>query len=150
MGELDDTACYFLFLIPGLSAQTLLIIDKEGRPSTLTAEQIGDLPHVTVSVQDHNVPAHFDGVSLATVLSGAGIQLADKLRGPRLTRSAVGGGDGYKVVFALAEVDPAFATREIILANKRDGKPLDTKEYPLRIVSPAIRGLHDGSGRSRR
>ncbi|MDR3749834.1 MAG: hypothetical protein P4M04_17080 [Acidobacteriota bacterium] len=44
--------------------------------------------------------------------------------------------DGYKVVFALAEVDPAFATREILVADKRDGKPLDAKEGPLRIVAP--------------
>jgi hypothetical protein len=44
--------------------------------------------------------------------------------------------DGYRVVFALAEIDPAFATREIILADKRDGKALDAKEGPLRIVAP--------------
>jgi hypothetical protein len=44
--------------------------------------------------------------------------------------------DGYKVVFALAEVEPAFATREIIVADKRDGKALDAKEGPLRIVAP--------------
>jgi hypothetical protein len=44
--------------------------------------------------------------------------------------------DGYKVVFALAEVDPAFATREIILADKRDGRGMDAKEGPLRIVAP--------------
>ncbi len=44
--------------------------------------------------------------------------------------------DGYKVVFALTEVDPAFASREIILADKRDGKPLDTKEGPFRVVVP--------------
>jgi hypothetical protein len=44
--------------------------------------------------------------------------------------------DGYMVVFALAEVDPAFAVREIILADKRDGQPLDAKEGPFRIVAP--------------
>jgi hypothetical protein len=44
--------------------------------------------------------------------------------------------DGYKVVFAVTEFDPAFATREIILADKRDGKTLDAKEGPLRIVAP--------------
>jgi hypothetical protein len=44
--------------------------------------------------------------------------------------------DGYKVVYALAELDPAFASREIILADKRDGKPLDAKEGPFRIVAP--------------
>jgi hypothetical protein len=40
------------------------------------------------------------------------------------------------VVFALAEVDPAFAVRDIIIADKRDGKALDAKEGPLRIVAP--------------
>ena len=44
--------------------------------------------------------------------------------------------DGYKVVFALAEIDPAFAVRDIILADKRDGKPLDAKRGPFRIVAP--------------
>ena len=72
-------ACCFLFLIHGLSGQTLQIIDAEGRSSTLTAAQITGSPHVTVSVQDHDVPAHFEGVSLAAVLSSAGIQLGDKL-----------------------------------------------------------------------
>jgi hypothetical protein len=97
------TACYFLFLIPGSSAQTLQIIDTEGHSSTLTAAQIGDLPHVTVSVQDHNVPARFDGVSLATVLSRAGIQLADKLRGPRLTEVLlVEAADGCVATFRAA------------------------------------------------
>jgi hypothetical protein len=44
--------------------------------------------------------------------------------------------DGYKVIFALAEIDPAFATREIVLADKRNGKPLDAKEGPPRVVAP--------------
>ena len=44
--------------------------------------------------------------------------------------------DGYKAVFALAELDPAFAVRDIILADKRDGKPLGAKEGPFRIVAP--------------
>jgi len=48
----------------------------------------------------------------------------------------VGAIDAYKVAFALAEIDPAFATREIVLVDKRDGKPLDDKEGPLRVVAP--------------
>ena len=74
---------------------------------------------------------------MAALLTMAGIQLGDKLRGPRLAEALlVEAADGYKVVFALAEIDPAFATREIIVADKRDGKPLDAKEGPLRIVVP--------------
>jgi hypothetical protein len=67
----------------------------------------------------------------------AGIQFGDAMRGPRMTEAVlVEAADGYKVVFALAEFDPAFATREIILADKRDGKALDAKEGPFRIVAP--------------
>jgi hypothetical protein len=66
-----------------------------------------------------------------------GITLGDTLRGPRMADVLlVSAADGYKVAFALAEVDPAFATREIILADKRDGKALDAKEGPFRIVAP--------------
>jgi hypothetical protein len=67
----------------------------------------------------------------------AGIQLGDTMRGPRMAEAIlVEAADGYKVVFAVAESDPAFAAREIILADKRDGKTLDAKEGPFRIVAP--------------
>jgi hypothetical protein len=129
--------CCTLCFVAGSAAQTLQIVNTDGRSTTLTAAQIASLPHVTVNAKDHDVPAQFEGVPLATLLSGAGVQLGDKLRGPRLTEVLmVEASDGYRVAFALAEVDPGFATREIILADKRDGKPLDAKEGPLRIVAP--------------
>jgi hypothetical protein len=131
------TACLFLCFVASSAAQTLQITCTDGHSTTLTAAQIAALPHVTVSVKDHDTPAQFEGVPLATLLSNAGVPLGDKLRGARLTDVLiVEASDSYKVVFALAEVDPAFATREIILADKRDGKPLDAKEGPLRIVVP--------------
>jgi hypothetical protein len=127
----------FLLALPGLMAQTLQVVNGEGHSATITAAQIAALPHVTVNVRDHDKDARFEGVPLATVLSMTGIQLGESLRGPRMTEMLlVEAGDGYKVVFALAEIDPAFATKEIILADKRDGKPLDAKEGPLRIVAP--------------
>jgi hypothetical protein len=129
--------CCVLLVATRLSAQTLQVIDTEGHATTLTAIQISNLQHTTVKVIDHDSPAQFEGVSLASVLSAAGVQLGDKLRGPRMAEVlVVEAADGYKAVFALAEVDPAFAVREIILADKRDGKLLDTKEGPLRIVAP--------------
>src|SRR5713101_9736134 len=129
-------AC-FLLALPGLMAETLQVVNEEGHSATIMAAQLAVLPHVTVNVRDHDKDAQFEGVPLATALSMTGIQLGDSLRGPRMTELLlVEAGDGYKVVFALAEIDPAFATREIILADKRDGKPLDAKEGPLRIVAP--------------
>jgi hypothetical protein len=35
-----------------------------------------------------------------------------------------------------AELDPDFSDRQIILADQRDGKPLDDKQGPWRIVAP--------------
>ncbi len=129
--------CCFLLIASGLSAQTLQITDLEGHPTTLTAAQISNLPHTTVKVTDHDAPAQFEGVSLASLLSSANIQLGDKLRGSRMTEVLlVEAADGYRAVFALAEVDQAFAVRDIILADKRDSKPLEAKEGPFRIVAP--------------
>ena len=134
---LVSVAYFFLFFVSGLAAQTLQLINTDGQSTTLAAAQIAKLPRVTVSVKDHDVSAQFEGVALATLLSSAGIQLGDKLHGTRLAEVLmVEAADGYKVAFALAEVDPAFATREIILADKRDGKSLDAKEGPFRIVAP--------------
>jgi|SRR5882724_1665846 len=128
--------CSLLF-VTGLSAQTLQVIDAEGKSTTLTAAQISSLPRVTVNTVEHDAPAKFEGVSLASLLAIAGIQMGDKLRGTRMSEALlVEATDGYKVVFALAELDPAFATREMILADKRDGKQLDSKEGPLRVAAP--------------
>jgi len=127
----------FLLLVSGLSAQTLQIINSDGHATTLTAAQIADAPHLTVNARDHDAAAQFEGVPLSTLLSLGGIPLGDTMRGLRMTEALlVEAADGYSVVFALTEVDPAFATREIIVADRRDGKPMDAKEGPLRIVAP--------------
>lgn len=129
--------CLLPLLLSGALAQTIQITDADGRSTTVTTIQISRLPHVTVDVRDHDKPAQFQGVPLAAVLSMAGIQLGEAMRGPRMSEVlSVGAADGYKVVFALAEIDPTFAVREIILADKRDGKPLDAREGTFRIVAP--------------
>jgi hypothetical protein len=39
-------------------------------------------------------------------------------------------------VFALPELDPAFTDKQVLLAFLKDGKALDDKEGPYRIVIP--------------
>jgi hypothetical protein len=133
-------ACCLQFVAFGQSpptVPTVKIINLDGHSTSLTSQEIGKLPHVTVNTRDHDSPARFEGVPLSALLTTAGIHLGDTLHGSRLTETlVVEAADGYKVVFALAEVDPAFAVREIVLADKRDGKPLDSKEGPFRIVAP--------------
>lgn len=126
-----------LAFAPGLGAQSLQVTRADGTSATLTAAQISALPHVSVNMKDHDTPVQFEGVLVSAVLSAAGVELGSTMRGPRLSEALlVEAADHYKVVFALAEFDPDFAIREILFADKRDGKPLDAKEGPWRIVVP--------------
>ena len=108
--------------------------------STRHSTPKGELPRTTISFLESSVPdtpAKFDGIPLSAVLSFAGVPLGDALRGARLTEVLlVSASDGYHVAYALAEIDPAFAVREIILADKRDGKVLGPKEGPYRVLAP--------------
>jgi len=54
----------------------------------------------------------------------------------RVTSPEVEAADGYRVVFAVAELDPASTDRVVLLADRRDGKPLVGAQGPLRIVVP--------------
>jgi hypothetical protein len=70
-----------------------------------------------------------------------------RLRGNAVASDVVASAtDGYQVVFSLAELDPAFTSNDIIVADTIDGKPLFAYQGPLRIVAPkdsrgaAVRG----------
>src|SRR5271166_2166669 len=63
--------------------------------------------------------------------------LGKDLKGPNMAVGLVASApDGYRVLFSIAEFDTAFSDRVILLADRRDGKPLDSREGPLRIVVP--------------
>jgi hypothetical protein len=42
----------------------------------------------------------------------------------------------YRIVIALSEMDPALTDKQIISAFLKDGKALDEKEGPYRIMIP--------------
>jgi hypothetical protein len=130
-------ATWFLLSF-GVHAQIVQLIDPDGHSIGLTAAQIAKAPRTTVNVIDHDKPANFEGVSLSELLPVAGVPISSKMKGSsQLTQALLfEASDGYKVVFAMAEIDPAFTTREIILADTRDGKPLDMREGPFRVIAP--------------
>jgi DMSO/TMAO reductase YedYZ molybdopterin-dependent catalytic subunit len=118
---------------------TAVLLKVEGeveKPLALTAEALAKLPRRTVDAKDHEGrPARFEGVSLTDVLIEAGAPLGQKLRGPGLARYLVASAaDGYRAVFALPELDPAFTDGVVLVADKRDGRPLGGEEGPLRLV----------------
>jgi DMSO/TMAO reductase YedYZ molybdopterin-dependent catalytic subunit len=104
----------------------------------LTAADIAAFPRQTIHVTDEKGnPAEYAGVAVAEVLQKAGAPLGKDLKGPNMAVGLVASApDGYHVLFSMTEFDPAFSDRVILLADHRDGKPLDAREGPLRFVVP--------------
>src|SRR5262245_27178335 len=120
------------------SAVLLTIRGEVEREVKLTAADLAKLPRHTVQVKDHEGKAvTFDGFYLHEVLQLSGVTMGDRLRGDNLRKYLlVDAADAYQVVFALPELEPSFTDKVILLADRRDGKPLAEKEGPLRLVIP--------------
>jgi hypothetical protein len=112
--------------------------NEQGKVTTLSAADLGKLPRVKVTATGHSgKAATYEGVSLAEVLRAANVTLGQDLKGPLLANwLVVVGADGYRVVFSLPEVDPALTDKSVLLADTKDGKPLDDKEGPYRLIVP--------------
>jgi DMSO/TMAO reductase YedYZ molybdopterin-dependent catalytic subunit len=108
------------------------------QPLKLTTPEFARLPRQTVRAKDHEgKEAEFAGVPLVEVLKASGVKFGQDLRGPALaTYLVVEAADGYRAVFAMRELDPAFTDRVILLADRRDGKPLGGSAGPLRVIVP--------------
>src|SRR5262249_10317164 len=65
------------------------------------------------------------------------VTLGKGLKGPLLANALLAeGADGYRVVFSLPEVDPAVTDKVVVVADRKDGKPLDDKEGVFRLIVP--------------
>ena len=121
----------------GGRAQEISIQNEANAPVKITAAEIAGMPHQKVTVDDHAKSVVMEGVPLRQVLEKAGVTFDTSMHGKSLTRCLlVEAADGYRVVFALAELDPGFTDRVILLADRADGQPLDNKAGPFRIVVP--------------
>lgn len=117
--------------------QQLTIETESGKQTVLEKSAIDSMPHVRVTTHDSDTPSTFEGVALGSVLEKAGVGFGHSLRGKRLASCLlVEAADGYRAVIALPELDPDFTDKQIVLAFLQDGKPLDAKTGPYRIVIP--------------
>ncbi len=120
-----------------VSAQQLTVQDEIGKQTVLARADIEALPRVKVTAGTSGSSATFEGVALNSVLEKAGVGLGETMKGKRMASYLlVEAADGYRVVFALPEIDPAFGDKRLVLAFLKEGKPLDAKEGPYRIVVP--------------
>ena len=117
--------------------QQLTVQIEGGKATVLARADIEALPHIKVATLVSGTPTTFEGVPVKAVLEKAGVGFGEALKGKRLVSCLlVEAADGYRVVIALPELDPAFTDKQIVLAFLKDGKPLDEKEGPYRIVIP--------------
>lgn len=127
--------CAVLACLPA-SAQVAVRIN-DASPIPVSAADVAKLPRHTAFLQDHGKQVSYEGALLHDVLTKAGFDFGNGLRGKQLSAYVVAvAGDGYQVVFALAEFDPTVVDSEIIVADKREGQPLANNEGPLRIIVP--------------
>ena len=104
----------------------------------LSTTDLAAFERQTIQVTDEKgTPAQYAGVPVAEILKKAGAPLGNELKGPNMALGLVARApDGYHVLFSIAEFDPAFSDRVIMLADHRDGKLLDNHEGPLRFIVP--------------
>ena len=119
---------------------------KVDRPLALTRDDLAGMPreHFEIpSKDDKTVMERWEGVPMIEILRNAGAPVDDRLRGPNMAAyGLVLAGDGYRAVFALAEIDPGFSPdRLVLVADERDGAALSGKFGHLRIADRGANGF---------
>ncbi|MDR3507348.1 MAG: molybdopterin-dependent oxidoreductase [Caulobacteraceae bacterium] len=120
---------------PSPITQALTIKGPDGRTATVTDAQLRDMHRfsVTAGFGEHHVYA---GAPVSDLLALVGGPSDVKLHGPPLDQIViVTGSDGFIAVLSIAETARSFRDAPpTILADEVDGKPLDPKEGPYRLV----------------
>jgi hypothetical protein len=120
------------------SPPTLQVSNEAGKLFSLTANDWKTLPRRQVEVKENDGSmSRYDGVSLVDVLRFARVPFDNHLRGPRVASYIlIEAADAYRAVFALADIDPSMTDRIVLVADRRDGKPLSESAGPYRLVVP--------------
>jgi len=121
------------------AAEPVLTVVGPSQTLTLSAADFAALPHIKLDLpaQGDKEESHFSGVAMEELLRRVGAPVGEKMRGAALLAGViVRCKDNYAVLFSLAEFDPNFTNRTIILADKEDGDLLPPSAAPYRLVAP--------------
>jgi len=108
-------------------------------PLALSARDLAAMPRKQAEVTEQDgAKTTYEGVALQEILKKAGIPFGRQMRGKALAGYVLAEAkDGYAVAFSLGEFDPDLGGTRVIVADKRDGKPLFEYQGPFRLVLPA-------------
>lgn len=116
---------------------TVAVTGEVARPLTLTAADLAVLPRASVTTTSGGIETRWEGVWLHEVLRAAGVPLGPEMRGPVLATYVLAeASDGYRVLYSVGEIDPAFHDNQILLADSANGQPLFGDDGNFRLVSP--------------
>ena len=115
---------------------TVRVTGKVERPLVVSEADLQTFPRKQLTVTDEKgAQATYDGVPVVELLQRAGAPLGKRLKGLSMRLFViVEASDGYQAVFALPEFDPAFTDRVIILADRKNGKAMQSPEGPFRLI----------------
>jgi len=115
----------------------LTIVGASGERGVFTPQTLREYPQAKVTVFDPHSKKQetYAGVPLVDLLAKLGVKHGKDLMGKALAQYVVAtGSDGYVSVVALGELDPEFHPGTVLVADAMDGKPLDEKAGPFRLV----------------
>lgn len=113
-----------------------LKVTVQGRDTvTLTPADLKALPRARATFTAHGKSITYEGAVLNAALKQAGVVSGDRLMGRYLNQVVVAkGADGFTASYSLGETDPIYRTNPVIIADSKDGRPLDAREGPYRLV----------------
>ncbi len=121
----------------GQVPRAFMVEGVTGTSVTVSESDLARLPQQTVRTTDHGRPVVFQGVQLSDVLAKVALPAGEKFHATAASYYlAVEARDGYRAVFAWAELDPSFMDKAVYLVTRRDGKRLPENDGPFALVAP--------------
>lgn len=113
-----------------------LKVTVAGRDSVvLTPADVAALPRAKATIQVKGHPVVYEGAVLHEALLKAGVVSGERLMGRYLNQVVViRAADGFSSILSIAETDPVYRANPVIIADTVNGKPLDAREGPYRVV----------------
>jgi hypothetical protein len=119
------------------AAASIAVAGEDGKIVRFDQASLARLPQHSVHAEAHGKSVECTGATLIDVLGAVGAVSGEALRGRNLALYVrISAADGYRAVFALAELDPGFRNDVPIVTASCDGKALEAKDGPFRLVVP--------------
>jgi hypothetical protein len=128
-------AALIALVAPPVLAQDLKVTVQGRDTVVLTPADLKALPRAKATFTAHGKPITYEGALLNAALRQAGVVSGDRLMGRYLNQVVIAkGADGFTSTYSLGETDPIYRANPVIIADSKDGHPLDAKEGPYRLI----------------